>query len=102
MAKPSRETCQKFYNLFISMDDGTWEAVDRRLAREHSAEEVEAIQAAFVAFTQFVWSNFIDLRLEPEDPVIERIIDARGADALEGLGVDQKSLEALRPGNVPG
>ena len=102
MAKPSSKTCQQFYNLFISMNDGTWEAVDRRLARDHSAEEVEAIQADFVAFTRFVWSNFIDLRLELEDPVIERIIDARGADALEGLVVDQKSLDALRPDEVRG
>ena len=49
MAKPSRETCQKFYNLFISMDDGTWEVVDRRLAREHSAEEVEAVKGPAAA-----------------------------------------------------
>ena len=102
MAKPSSETCQQFYNLFIDMDDGNWETVDRRLARERSPEEVETIQEDFVAFTQFVWSNFIDLRLEYEDPVIERIIDARGADALEALEVDQESLEALRPDEVPG
>ena len=102
MAKPSSETCQQFYNLFINMNDGSWESVDRRLARERSPEEVETIQEDFVAFTQFVWSNFIDLRLEYEDPVIERIIDARGADALEALEVDQESLEALRPDEVPG
>ena len=97
MAKPTKEICQDYFNLFIQMDDGEWEKIDRRLVRDRSPEDIEAIQEDFVAFTRFVWSNFIDLQLEFEDPVIERILAARGSEALDQLEVSQESLEALRP-----
>ena len=96
MVKTTKEICENYYNLFLQMDDGEWEKVDRQLAGDYTPDEVEAIQKDFVAFTQFVWSNFIGLKLEFEDPIIERIIAAHGSGVLDQLDVSQESLEALR------
>ena len=88
---------QTLYDRFIAMDDEAWEKVDRRLVSERSPEEIEKIHEDFVTFTRFVWSNFIDLKLDFNDPVISRILDARGGDALKTIGVKEDNLNALRP-----
>ncbi len=99
MTKPPvpAEAWQDFYNRFIEMNNEAWDQVDRRLSRECPPEKVDEIQEDFVAFTRFVWSNFIDLKLDFEEPVLERIFDVQGADALNSLGVKEENLDALRP-----
>ena len=103
MSKASGEArgWQTFYDRFIGMNDDAWETVDRRLARECSPQKVEEIQQDFVAFTRFVWSNFIDLKLDFNDPVLERILEARGKESLKSLGVAEENLDALRPDESP-
>ena len=89
------EVWQTYYDRFISMNDAAWDRIDERLGRERSPEEIEEIQENFIAFTRFVWSNFVDLKLEFEDPVLERILSVRGPDALNTLGVKEDNLDAL-------
>jgi hypothetical protein len=91
------EYWQTLYDRFMDMDDEAWEKVDRRLGRECSPEEIEKIHEDFVTFTRFVWSNFIDLKLDFNDPVIERIVEARGENALKTIGVTEDNLNALQP-----
>ena len=95
--KTTKNVCEDYYNLFLQMDDGEWEKIDRQLAGDRTPDEIEVIQKDFVAFTQFVWTNFIGLKLEFEDPIIERIVAAHGSGVLDQLDVSQESLEALRP-----
>lgn len=97
MVKTTKNVCEDYYNLFLQMDDGEWEKIDRQLAGDRTPDEIEVIQKDFVAFTQFVWTNFIGLKLEFEDPIIERIVAAHGSGVLDQLDVSQESLEALRP-----
>ncbi len=88
---------QELFGQFIEMDDHDWNAADDRLAKGCPPEKAEEILEDFVSFTRFVWSNFIDLKLDFDDHVIENIIEARGADSLESLGVRRENLNAFRP-----
>ena len=71
---------------------------DRSVANAALLEKIEEIHEDFVAFTRFVWSNFVDLKLELEEPVVERILAVRGPDALKTLGVRQENLSVLAEG----
>ena len=66
---------QELFGQFIEMDDHDWNAADDRLAKGCPPEKAEEISEDFVSFTRFVWSNFIDLKLDFDDHVIETDIN---------------------------